>query len=106
MGYTIINGLVDLQPEKAMMTGFVQKNPFKVHKLFHKTWHDARNMARKSKSKVTLTAEISQTLNRRALAARRRAFKEAVDIDVFAQMQVFAFEALDCYHGFKCITST
>jgi len=88
------------------MTGFVQKNPFKIHKLFHKTWHDARNMARKSNSKVILTAEISQTLNRRALSARRRAFKEAVDTDVFAQMQVFASEDLDCYHGFKYITST
>ena len=50
-----------------LMTGFVQKNPFKIddrfrtenpfkiHKHFQKTWHDARNMAHKSNSKVTLT---------------------------------------------------
>ena len=34
------------------LSGFVQKNPFKIHKLFHKTWHDAHNMVQKTNTKV------------------------------------------------------
>ena len=39
---------------KSYTTGFIQKNPFKIHKPFHKrkTQHDATNMAQKSSTKV------------------------------------------------------
>ena len=40
------------QTEHFHSSGLVQKDPLRIHKLFHKTWHDACNMAQKSNTKV------------------------------------------------------